>query len=583
MKFFKWILKTIKNIGFFIIKEIFSFFIKSFLFLIIILAIGTTILYKKENAIKKNITQNSYVLINLGESFKEKTSTKNIFDDSPISFYNLLDSVYNISKDERINGIIFKLDNLALNYAQIEELSKNLTALKNVRNFKTISYMENTDRKNLYLASFTDKIYMPKTNSTSVNIYPYFRETLYKKNLLDKLGIKVNIIHIGDYKSYGEDLSSSNMSKENREDTTRILEENYQNFLDVVSKNLNYDRIKLDKLVQSGNLVAACSKDLLANKLISGFMYWNDIENIVGKDKIISLNDYIKETENLSTNSSNSKNKIYVMTLEGAIVYSSEDIFDNMFISAKSVIDDLDKLEKDDEVKGLVIRINSPGGSALTSDKINAKIKEFKKKKPVYISMGGVAASGGYYISSNANKIFANENTITGSIGVVSMIPNFSKLLEKTEVNNEKISKGKFADLYSFDEMTEEKYNKILKSNLNVYDDFLNEVTNGRKIDRKKLEKIAEGRIWSGKEAKQIGLIDEIGGFNSAIYTMINDLNIQDNYEIVFIEDKFDIKNIYKKYSKFLKADSLELIKNKIYNENLYNKPILYMPYEILD
>ncbi len=387
--------------------------------------------------------------------------------------------------------------------------------------------------------------------------------------------------YTGDYKSYGEDLASSYMSKENREDTTRILNENYQYFLDIVSENLKYSREELDNIIKNGDLVAASSQDLFEKKLITGYMYWDELQRNLGNDNIISLNEY--DEDYVIENYENSKNQIYVLALEGEIVHYEDEILDTMFIGSRSIIENLDKLEKDENVKGVILRVNSPGGSALTSDKINNRIKEFVKKKPIYISMGSVAASGGYYISSNASKIFADENTITGSIGVVSMIPNFSELLKKVGVNSEKISEGNFADLYSSDEMTEEKYNKILKSNLKVYDDFLEEVSKGRKIPREKLEKIAEGRIWTGREAIQIGLVDEIGGLKDVAYAMVKDLGIENDYSIIFLEEKFDIKNLYKKYSRFLKTDSLELLKEKLYNENLYNRPVLYMPYEILD
>nr|WP_293993445.1 signal peptide peptidase SppA [uncultured Fusobacterium sp.] len=484
--------------------------------------------------------------------------------------------------NENVKGVLFKLDNLALDYAQIEELSKELKNIKMNKNFEIIAYMEEANRKNLYLASFADKIYMPKTHSTVVNIYPYFKESFYKKKFLEKLGVKVNIVNTGNYKSYGEDFASDEMSSEAREDTTRILNENYQNFLDVVSENFNYSRNKLDEIIKNGELVAASSQDLFEKKLISDYMYWDELLRKIDREKIINLLEYEKDYK-IASSIPSSSNKIYIVALEGEIIQSDEEIFNGMFIASQPIINTLDRLEKDESVKGLILRINSPGGSALTSDKINNRIKEFVKKKPVYVSMGGVAASGGYYIASNATKIFADENTITGSIGVVSMIPNFSDLLNKAGVKSQKITEGKFADLYSSDAMTEEKYNKILNSNLKVYDDFLNEVSSGRRIPREKLEKIAEGRIWTGREAVQIGLVDKVGSLSDTFFDMVNDLGLGENYTAIFLEDEFDLKNIYKKYSKYLKTDKIELIKKEIYNDNLYNKPIMYMPYEIYE
>ncbi|MDO4690271.1 MAG: signal peptide peptidase SppA [Fusobacterium sp.] len=578
MKILKWFFNFLKSIILFIVKEIFSFFIKFALFLFFIIIIFVAILEKEERPkIKKDI----YVTIDLGEKIREKGHGKHIFEEESINFYSLIKNVMDINFNDNVKGIVLKLNGVSLSYAQLEELGKELAEIKENKNIDTIAYMEDVNRKNLYIASFVDKIYMPKTHSTVVNIFPYFKESFYKKNLLDKLGLKVNIVNTGDYKSYGEDLASSQMSKENREDTTRILNENYQHFLDVVSENLKYNRESLDKIIKEGELVAASSQDLFDKKIINGYIYWDELLRNIGEERIVSLGEYAKNYSVYSYPRSN--NKIYVLALEGEIIHYDEDIFDNMFIGSTSIIKNLDKLEKDGTVKGVVLRIDSPGGSALTSDKINNRIKEFIKKKPIYVSMGTVAASGGYYISSNATKIFADENTITGSIGVVSIIPNFSELLKKVGINNEKISEGNFADLYSSEQMTEEKYNKILKSNLKVYDDFLNEVAEGRKIPREKLEKIAEGRIWTGREAVQIGLVDEVGGLSDSIFSMVTDLQLDEDFEVVFLEEKLDVKNLYKKYSRFLKKDALNLIKNKLYDENMYNKPILYMPYEILE
>nr|WP_241635312.1 signal peptide peptidase SppA [Fusobacterium gastrosuis] len=580
MKIIKWILNFLKKIVLFIVKEFFSFFIKLFLFLTIVIILFSV--FNKKDEINKNKKTNIYVSIDLSQDFKEKATQENIIDEKKLNFYSLINNLKDMQFNENVKGVLFKLDNLALDYAQIEELSKELKNIKMNKNFEIVAYMEEANRKNLYLASFADKIYMPKTHSTVVNIYPYFKESFYKKKFLEKLGVKVNIVNTGNYKSYGEDFASDEMSSEAREDTTRILNENYQNFLDVVSENFNYSRNKLDEIIKNGELVAASSQDLFEKKLISDYMYWDELLRKIDREKIINLLEYEKDYK-IASSIPSSPNKIYIVALEGEIIQSDEEIFNGMFIASQPIINTLDRLEKDESVKGLILRINSPGGSALTSDKINNRIKEFVKKKPVYVSMGGVAASGGYYIASNATKIFADENTITGSIGVVSMIPNFSDLLNKAGVKSQKITEGKFADLYSSDAMTEEKYNKILNSNLKVYDDFLNEVSSGRRIPREKLEKIAEGRIWTGREAVQIGLVDKVGSLSDTFFDMVNDLGLGENYTAIFLEDEFDLKNIYKKYSKYLKTDKIELIKKEIYNDNLYNKPIMYMPYEIYE
>ena len=576
------ILHYLKRFILFAIKEVLSFFIKLFLFLFIVGIIISAVIKNFEKKPTVAIKDKAYILINLADSYNERLLKSNLFEDDSISFYTLLQSVENASYDDRVEGIILKMNGDSLSYAQSEELAHELSMAR-AADKKIIAYFENVGRKNYYLASYANEIYMPSANSTNVNIYPYFREEFYIKKLADKFGVKFNIIHVGDYKSYMENLASSTMSKEAREDTVRILDKNYNNFLDIVSLNRKLNRDDLDKIIKDGDLVAASSVDLMNNKLIDKYAYWDNIISMVGgKDKIITIQDYTKnyyKEENLES----SNNVVYVIPLEGDIVESETEVFaGEENINVAETLEKLNIAKENDKIKAVVLRINSPGGSALTSDIIAEKIKELASEKPVYVSMSSVAASGGYYISANADKIFVDRNTITGSIGVVSILPDFSKLITDNGVNIEKISEGEYSDLYSSDTFTEKKYNKIYNSNLKVYDDFLNVVSKARKIDKEKLKTIAEGRIWTGEEAVKIGLADEIGGLNEAIYGIAED-NDMDEYSIVVAKDKLEIGNIYKKYSRYIKMDTKDLIKEKIFKDYLYNKPVTYLPYDVLD
>ena len=576
------ILHYLKRFILFVIKEVLSFFIKLFLFLFIVGIIISAVIKNFEKKPTVAIKDKAYILINLADSYNERLLKSNLFEDDSISFYTLLQSVENASYDDRVEGIILKMNGDSLSYAQSEELAHELSMAR-AADKKIIAYFENVGRKNYYLASYANEIYMPSANSTNVNIYPYFREEFYIKKLADKFGVKFNIIHVGDYKSYMENLASSTMSKEAREDIVRILDKNYNNFLDIVSLNRKLNRDDLDKIIKDGDLVAASSVDLMNNKLIDKYAYWDNIISMVGgKDKIITIQDYTKnyyKEENLES----SNNVVYVIPLEGDIIESETEVFaGEENINVAETLEKLNIAKENDKIKAVVLRINSPGGSALTSDIIAEKIKELASEKPVYVSMSSVAASGGYYISANANKIFVDRNTITGSIGVVSILPDFSKLITDNGVNIEKISEGEYSDLYSSDTFTEKKYNKIYNSNLKVYDDFLNVVSKARKIDKEKLKTIAEGRIWTGEEAVKIGLADEIGGLNEAIYGIAED-NDMDEYSIVVAKDKFELGNIYKKYSRYIKMDTKDLIKEKIFKDYLYNKPVTYLPYDVLD
>ena len=576
------ILHYLKRFIMFVIKEVLSFFIKLFLFLLIVGFIGTAIFKSFEEKPTVTIKNKAYILINLADSYNEKLLKSNLFEDDSISFYTLLQSIESASYDDRVEGIILKLNGDSLSYAQSEELAQEL-AMARAANKKIIAYFENVGRKNYYIASYANEIYMPKANSTNVNIYPYFTEEFYIKKLADKFGVKFNVIHVGDYKSYMENLANSTMSKEAKEDTVRILDKNYNNFLDIVSLNRKINRDDLDKTIKDGELVAASSVDLMNNNLIDKYAYWDNVISIVGgKEKIISIQEYAKNYYTEGT-MNDSDNIIYVIPLEGDIVESQSEVFSGEEnINVSETLEKLNIAKENDKVKAVVLRVNSPGGSALTSDIIAEKVKELAEEKPVYISMSSVAASGGYYISANANKIFVDRNTITGSIGVVSVLPDFSKLITDNGVNIEKISEGEYSDLYSADSFTEKKYNKIYNSNLKVYNDFLNVVSKARKIDKEKLKTIAEGRIWTGDEAVKIGLADEIGGLKTTIYTIAEDNDI-DEYAVVIAKDKFELGNVYKKYSRYIKMDMKDLVKEKLYKDYLYNKPVTYLFYDVLD
>lgn len=576
------ILDYLKRFILFVIKEIFSFFIKLFLFLLIVGVIISLIFKSIEEKPKVVVKDKTYVVIDLANSYKERLLTSNLFEDDSINFYTLLENIKNISFDDKLLGVVLKIDSNSLSYAQSEELAQELSMLRGADK-KVIAYFENVNRKNYYLASYADEIYMPSANSTSVNIYPYFREEFYTKKLSDKFGVKFNIIHVGDYKSYKENLANNTMSKEAREDRTRILDINYENFLDIVSLNRKLNRDDLDKMIKDGDLVAASSIDLFNNKLIDKYSYWDNLVTILGgKDKLVPIQDYVKTYYKEAT-LENSDDIVYVIPLEGDIVESQTEIFAREAnINVNETIAKLNIAKENKKIKAVVLRINSPGGSALTADIIAEKVKELASEKPVYVSMSSVAASGGYYISANADKIYVDRNTVTGSIGVVSVLVDYSSLLKDNGVNVEKISEGEYSDLYSADNFTEKKYNKIYNSNLKVYEDFLNVVSKGRKIDKEKLKTLAEGRVWTGTEAVKNGLADEIGGIYSTIYGVTEDNNIED-YTVVFAKDKVEIGNIYKKYSKYIKMDKKDLIKTTIFRDYLYNKPVTYLPYDILD
>lgn len=579
MKILRFLKKIILGTIFFITKEIFSFLIKGFLFLIIILGISGVVLnefFKKDNIIIEN---ESYIEIDLAREFREKTKNlPEILKNEDVNFYSLLKTFDSIEKDEKIKGVILKLDNLALNRGQIEELSKKIASLKS--NNKIIySYMTSVDNRNYSLASKSNEIFMPPAMSANVNITGYYTEMMYYKNLADKLGIKVNVIHIGDYKSYGEQYVKDKMSPEYKENMERLLNKVYDNFVDNISEDRRLNKNLINERILAGDLMVSEPYQLKKLGMVDELMYYEQIKEFVGKKKVISLDKYLQYVYDNKKSTKKNNDKIAIIYAEGTILMGEEPRNLSDQLTPNTIITELDKALKNKNIKGIVLRVNSPGGSALASAVINNKIKEVNKVKPVYVSIGGIAASGGYYISADAKKIFADKGSLTGSIGVVSLIPNVKELVEKIDINIEELKKGEYADIYSLtNEVTKDKLDKIYASNLKVYDEFLNVVSEGRDLNREYVHSIAQGKVWLGEEALELKLVDKIGGIEDTISNLAKDLNLT-HYDVIEISESLDYNSILKKYIPLIEVN--DKIQSIFVEKELYFKSLYYFPYNI--
>ena len=579
MKILKFLKKIILGTIFFITKEIFSFLIKGFLFLIIILGISGVVLnefFKKDNIIIEN---ESYIEIDLAREFREKTKNlPEILKNEDVNFYSLLKTFDSIEKDEKIKGVILKLDNLALNRGQIEELSKKIASLKS--NNKIIySYMTSVDNRNYSLATKSNEIFMPPAMSANVNITGYYTEMMYYKNLADKLGIKVNVVHVGDYKSYGEQYVKDKMSPEYKENMERLLNKVYDNFVDNISEDRRLNKNLINEIILAGDLMVSEPYQLKKLGMVDELMYYEQIKEFVGKKKVISLDKYLQYVYDNKKSTKKNNDKIAIIYAEGTILMGEEPRNLSDQLTPNTIITELDKALKNKNIKGIVLRVNSPGGSALASAVINNKIKEVNKVKPVYVSIGGIAASGGYYISADAKKIFADKGSLTGSIGVVSLIPNVKELVEKIDINIEELKKGEYADIYSLtNEVTKDKLDKIYASNLKVYDEFLNVVSEGRDLNREYVHSIAQGKVWLGEEAFELKLVDEIGGIEDTISNLAKDLNLT-HYDVIEISESLDYNSILKKYIPLIEVN--DKIQSIFVEKELYFKSLYYFPYNI--
>ena len=574
MKLFKFLKNLIFGTVIFIIKEIFSFFIKlvlmSILLLIIIGVFNKYSSQKEKNNLK--IEKGSYIVIDLGNKYSEKSETiPNFLKDGEINFFSLLKKLDSINSNPNVEGIFLKLDNITLDRAQIEELGSKLNILKE-NNKKILSFALNLNNRNYSLALNSNEIIMPPTMSANVNLTGYYSELAYYKGLADKLGVKFNVIHVGDYKSYGENFTKKEMSNEYRENIKRLHDKIYDNFLNkiIIERKINKELIN-DRIL-NGDFVFSEPHQMEKFHLIDKLAYEEDIFNTIKKKKLIPIEKY-QETK------INSPEKIAIIYGEGSILLSSEKGSIGNSITPDKISNEIDKALENPEIKGIVLRLNSPGGSALASNIIHHKLKEANKQKPIYISVGGVAASGGYYIAVSGNKIFADKESITGSIGVVSLIPNFNGLMKKLDINIETVKKGKYSDLFSLTkDFTEEDEEKIYASSFKVYSEFLDIVAQGRELDRDYVHSIAQGKVWLGEEAKNLKLIDEIGGLELTINTLAKDLKLS-NYEVIEIVESDSFETILKQYLPF--KTLIQNFSSLDENNELFFKPSYFFPYNL--
>lgn len=574
MKLFKFLKNLIFGTIIFIIKEIFSFFIKlvllSILLLVIIGIFNKYSSQKEKNNLK--IEKGSYIVIDLGNKYSEKSEAiPNFLKDGEINFFSLLKKLDSINSNPNVEGIFLKLDNITLDRAQIEELGSKLNILKE-NNKKILSFALNLNNRNYSLALNSNEIIMPPTMSANVNLTGYYSELAYYKGLADKFGVKFNVIHVGDYKSYGENFTKKEMSNEYRENIKRLHDKIYDNFLNkiIIERKINKELIN-DRIL-NGDFVFSEPHQMEKFHLIDKLAYEEDIFNTIKKKKLIPIEKY-QETK------INSPEKIAIIYGEGSILLSSEKGSIGNSITPDKISNEIDKALENPEIKGIVLRLNSPGGSALASNIIHHKLKEASKQKPIYISIGGVAASGGYYIAVSGNKIFADKESITGSIGVVSLIPNFNGLMKKLDINIETVKKGKYSDLFSLTkDFTEEDEEKIYASSFKVYSEFLDIVVQGRELDRDYVHSIAQGKVWLGEEAKNLKLIDEIGGLELTINTLAKDLKLS-NYEVIEIVESDSFETILKQYLPF--KTLIQNFSSLDENNELFFKPSYFFPYNL--
>ena len=433
-----------------------------------------------------------------------------------LGFNEIMNAIDNAIYDDNIKGISIRTLSVNTGISQTQALRKKIKQFKESGKFVT-AYADVYDQKAYYLASVADSVFVNPVGA--IDFKGLSSEVLFFKDLQEKSGIQMEVIRHGKYKSAVEPFLDNKMSANNREQTSSFLNSIWNEILTEIAISRNKTTEELNLIAD--NLLARSPQLALENKMVDGAIYIDEYTDKLKvatgistdkKLKTISLQDYISTGKGriINTNS----NKIAVIFAQGDIIYGKGD---EDYIGPELIINALRSAREKSSTKAIVLRVNSPGGSALASELIWREIELTKKEVPVVVSMGDVAASGGYYIACNADKIIAESTTITGSIGVFGVMPNITKLADDIGINAETVSTNTSPSYSVFEPMTD-AFRTVTQEGVEfVYTTFVDRVAKGRNMTFEQVDEIAQGRVWSGVEAKEIGLVDELGGLNDAI------------------------------------------------------------------
>ncbi|NNC61927.1 MAG: signal peptide peptidase SppA [Eudoraea sp.] len=424
--------------------------------------------------------------------------------------------------DDKIEGISIKSQFVMAGWSQVKAIRDALRDFRESGKF-VYTYADLLMQKDYFLASVADSVFLNPVGN--LDFRGLSAEILFFKELQEKTGVKMEVVRHGKYKSAVEPFLQNEMSDENRTQIKELLESLWASMLEAMSSDRNLSVEDLNAIADS---LGGRSPELAKKAgLIDETLYWDQYEaklkRAMGKSEdqginYVELSDYLKEARKKSIYKGS--DRIAVIYAQGEILYGEGG---PNYIGQGLINRALIRARKDDKVKAVVLRVNSPGGSALTSDVIWREVVLTKKEKPVVVSMGDVAASGGYYIAAGADKILAEPTTITGSIGVFGTIPNISELAGDIGINAEQVETNSNATEYSlFEPMTPEFRSVITESIEATYQTFLSRVAEGRNISMERADSLAQGRVWSGSEALRLGLVDQLGGLEDAIEEAAN-------------------------------------------------------------
>jgi len=559
-------MKFLRNL----LASVLGFFIALFLLFVFFFAIATIVGAEEQIVVKSN----SVLELDLSTPIKDYAPK----EDNPIAealelseerlaLNKIINAIENAKTDDKIKGISIKTTFVNSGIAQTQAIRNKLEEFKESGKF-IYAYNDIYTQKNYYLSSVADSLFLNPVGA--IDFRGLSTEILYFKDFEDKYGIKMEVVRHGKYKSAVEPFLENKMSDANREQTTSFLKSIWSEITEDISNSRNISIEELNTIADNSN--GRNAEIALKSKLIDASIYEDEYqEKLAGgsdeKVNTISIEDYINSGKGRI--SSTAKDKIAVIYAQGDIVYGEGN---ESYIGQGIINKAIKKAREDDNVKAIVLRVNSPGGSALASELIWRELELTKKEKPLVVSMGNLAASGGYYIACNADKIIAEPTTITGSIGVFGAIPNFSQFTDNIGINAEQVSTNNSASYSVFEPMNQKFYDVTKEGVEQIYTTFVNRVSTGRNMTFEQVNEIAQGRVWTGKEAIKNGLVDQLGGLEDAIKAAAELAEVE-NYRVRnYPHYKTDLKEALQ-MNPFMKASKEEILKETIGDENyqLYN------------
>ncbi|MEG4394415.1 signal peptide peptidase SppA [Microcoleus sp. BROC3] len=454
-----------------------------------------------------------------------------------VTLRTVLDTIEYAKKDPKIVGLYLEgsSDSSSSGFANLKEVRSALQRFRDAKK-PIFAYQMDWNERDYYLGSVANTIAVNPYGALEIN--GFSSQGMFFTGALEKYGVGVQVTRVGKYKSAVEPFLLTKMSPENRQQTQKLLGDMWGEYLKTVAPSRKVTVPQLQALADKGGTLMA--DEALKNKLVDKVVYFDEIstelKKLTGTDrenksfKQISLKNYARVAEDKNSTRANKKNQIAILYAEGEIVDGEGGPTE---VGGDRIAQEMRKIREDNDVKAVVLRVNSPGGSATAAEVIGREVMLTGKKKPVIVSMGNLAASGGYWISMGSSRIFAEPNTITGSIGVFGMLFNAEKLAANNGLTWDVVKTARFADTNTVSRpKNPQELANIQRIVDRIYDRFITKVANSRKLPKNKVQEIAQGRVWSGTAAKQLGLVDEIGGLEDAVREAAKQAKLGDDWKL---------------------------------------------------